>query len=197
MPKAKKALGGLIISLLLGQVQVFSQYKISVPFDVQPGERHSVVIECTRPRTDNLDYALERSPDEKMWAIIANISSQLSPHYAYHDWHPAEGLNYYRIVQKRHEERIAVSETKCIQIRNAGRLYIWPSPANDILHVRSPFINGYMDIIDSQGRFIRKVTIIDSITDVSLQALPTGMYFIHLRHGTEILVDKFIKQQSL
>ncbi len=197
MSKAKKGWGCLIISLLLGQAQIFSQYKISVPFDVQLGERHSVVIECTKPPTDNLNYLLERSPDEKLWEIIANISSQLSPHYAYYDWHPAEGLNYYRIVQKRHGERIAVSETKCIQIRNAGKLYIWPTPANDILHVRSPFINGNLDIIDSQGRFIRKVTIVDSITDVPIYALPTGMYFIHLRHGTEILVDKFIKQQSL
>jgi len=128
--------------------------------------------------------------------LTGNLYLQ-SPCYDYIDLHIAEGFNYYRIAQRKHEELVAVSDTKKIQTNSADKLYIWPTPANDILHVRLPFVNGSMDIIDTEGRFIRKITIIDSITNVSLQVLPTGMYFIHARHGKDILVAKFIKQQSL
>jgi hypothetical protein len=53
-----------------------------------------------------------------------------------------------------------------------------------------------MGILDTEGRFIRKITICDFIVDVPIQALPTGMYFVHIRHGKDILVAKFIKQQG-
>ena len=157
---------------------------------------HTVNIQWTRPGEDGFDYNLEKSRDEKTWVRIANMSSQLSPCYDYIDLKVTGGTNYYRIVQRKHEELVAVSDSKKIQTRSPDKLYIWPTPANDILHVRSPFISGSMDIIDTEGRFIRKITTIDSITDVPLQALPTGMYFIHVRHGNNILVAKFIKQKS-
>ena len=196
MTRVKKAWAALIGLLLLAPTQVFSQKKISIPFDIQLTDYHTVTIQWTRQEQDGFDYNLEKSRDEKTWARIANINSQLSPCYDYIDLHADEGINYYRIVQRKHEELVAVSDSKKIQTRSPDKLYIWPTPANDILHVRSPFISGSMDIIDTEGRFIRKITIIDSITDVPLQALPTGMYFIHVRHGNNILVAKFTKQKS-
>ena len=197
MTRVKKVWMGLIGLLLLGQIQVSSQKKISIAFDVQRGDRHTITIEWTRPEEDGFDYVLEKSRDEKTWAGIANVNSQLSPCYDYVDLHAAEGTHYYRIVQRKQEELVAVSDTKKIQTRSTDKLYIWPTPANDILHVRSPFVNGSMDIIGPEGRLIRKIAIIDFITDVPLQALPGGMYFIHVRNGKDILVAKFIKQQSL
>jgi hypothetical protein len=196
MTRVKKVWVALIGLLLLGQTQVFSQKKISIAFDVQLADYHTVTIQWTRPEADSFDYVLEKSGDEKTWARIANIYSQLSPCYDYIDLHAAEGINYYRIVQRKHEEMVAVSATKKIQTHSADKLYIWPTPANDIVHVRSPFVNGNIDIIASDGQLIRKISITDLITDVSLQALPSGMYFIHVRHGKDILIDKFIKQQG-
>jgi hypothetical protein len=183
--------------LLISPEPVQGQNKTSVSFTIQQGPNLSVIIQWTRPGEDSFDYALERSADERTWQRIANMNSQLSPYYDYVDLQRASGTNYYRIVQRKREELVAVSDTKCIQVGNADRLYIWPTPANDILHIQSPFINGTIDIIDSYGRFIRKIAVTDPITGVPLQALPGGMYFIHLRHGKDILVEKFIKQEGL
>jgi len=192
-----KKMGICVVGLLFfGQVQVFSQQKLSVPFDVQLCDRNTVMINWTRPAADSVNYVLEKSGDEKIWKVIADINSQLSPCYDYVDLHATTGTAFYRIAQRKRGQLVGVSDSKWIKISKPGKIYLWPTPANDILHVRTPFITGNMDIIDCDGRFIRKITIIDSVTDVPLQAFPNGMYFIHLRHGKDVLVEKFIKQQG-
>ena len=195
MTKLKTGWVGMIGLLLLAS-HVFSQKKITIVFDVQRSDRHTVTMQWIRPGEDSFDYVLEKNRDEKTWERIANISTQLTPCYDNIDLQAAEGVNYYRIVQRNHGELVAVSEAKSIEVINPDRLYIWPTPANNILHVRSPFVNGSMDINDAEGRFIRKIIISNFIIDVPIQALPTGMYFLHIRHGKDILVAKFIKQQG-
>src|SRR6476660_7012361 len=110
MTRVKRVWMGLTGLLLLGQIQVSSQKKISIAFDVQRGDRHTITIEWIRPEEDSFDYVLEKSRDEKTWAAIANVNSQLSPCYEYIDLHAAEGTNYYRIVQRKQEELVAVSD---------------------------------------------------------------------------------------
>jgi len=188
--------------LLVGQTPIFSQKIIPIAFDVQLCDRNTAAIQWTRPGEDSFDYVLEKSADGMSWEMIASINSQPLPYYDYIDLHTTTGISYYRITQRRHDELVAVSDTKWIKVingtkvSNAHKLYIWPTPANDILHVRSPFVNGNLDVIDSDGRFVRKITMIDFITNVPVQALPGGMYFIRVRHGKDILVEKFIKQQG-
>ena len=195
MANDRKLLIGLLVSLFLGQ-NILSQKPLPVAFDVQLCDRNTVSIHWTRPRADSFDYVLQKGMDEKTWETIANINFQPLPYYDYIDLHATSGVNFYRIALRKGGELVAVSDVKWIKIRNANRLYLWPTPANNILHIRSPFVNGNMDIIDCDGRFIRKITIIDSITNVSLQTLPGGMYFIHVRHGNDVLVERFIKQGS-
>ena len=186
-----------LVSLLMGAgIQVFSQKPISVTFDVQVCDRNTVMIHWTRPGSDSFDYALEKSLDERKWERIADMNSQLLPYYDYIDLDATATTRYYRIAQRKHDQLVAISETKCVQVENGDKLYLWPAPANDILHVRSPFVNGNIDIIDGDGRLVRKMTVTDPITHVQLQALPAGMYFMRVRHGNDILVERFIKQQG-
>ena len=184
------------LGLLLVQSAGFSQKRIPLAFDVKLSDRTTVTIHWTKPQDDSFDYALEKSVDANTWQTIAHISYELSPCYDYIDLQLKNGIYYYRITQKRQGQLLAVSDTKWVKTTNADKLYIWPTPANDILHIRSPFVNGNMDIINSDGRLVRKISIIDFITDVPLQALPSGIYFIQVRHGKDLLVEKFLKQQG-
>jgi type IX secretion system substrate protein len=185
-----------LAGLLFGGIQVFSQKQMSVAFDVQVCDRNTVMIQSTRPESDSFEYVLEKSWDDKNWERIADIKSQLLPYYDYIDLDATSTLGYYRIAQRKHGQLVAVSETKSVQVGSPAKLYLWPTPANDILHVQSPFVNGNIDIIDGDGRLVRKMTVTDPITHVQLQALPAGMYFIRLRHGNDILVERFIKQRG-
>jgi hypothetical protein len=184
------------VSLVFVQTAVFSQERIPVAFDVNLSDRTTITIHWTRPQADSSDYVLEKSVDAKTWQTIAHISSELSPCYDYIDLQLKDGINYYRIATKSEGQLLAVSDTKWIKTTNPDKLYFWPTPANDIVHIRSPFVNGNMAIINSDGRLVRKISIIDFITDVPLQALPSGIYFIQVRHGKDLLVEKFLKQQG-
>ena len=186
----------IYVGLLLVQSAGFSQKRIPVEFDARLSDRTTVTIHWTKPQEDSFDYVLEKSVDAKTWQTIAHIRSELSPCYDYIDLQLKDGISYYRIAHKSQGQLLAVSDAKWIKTTNADKLYIWPTPANDILHIRSPFVNGHMNIIDSDGRLVRKIAIVDFITEVPLQALPSGIYFIQVRHGKDLLVEKFLKQQG-
>jgi hypothetical protein len=51
-----------------------------------------------------------------------------------------------------------------------------------------------MDIVDSRGKLIRKIIITDFITDLHIGSLAKGIYFLHIRNGNQLLVEKFIKE---
>jgi len=197
MLRTKLILGAVTVLLLVRPEQVHTQNKTSISFNIQPGSNRSVIIQWTvNQETGALEYFVEKSTDKKTWEVISTPVYQVSHDYSYTDLCPLEGLNYYRVTSIRGKDRIVLTDVKWIQVSNADKLYIWPTPTNDILHVRSPFFSGYMDIIDSDGRFVKRITMIDFITNVPVQALPGGMYFIRVRHGKDVLVEKFIKQQG-
>jgi type IX secretion system substrate protein len=182
-----------LLVMFLGP-QLFSQKQFPVMFDVQLCDQNTVAIHWTRQQADSFDYALQKSEDEKTWETIANINAQPLPYYDYIDLHATTGVSFYRIARSERGKLVAASDVKSLKISSANKLYLWPTPANNVLHVKSPFVNGTIDIIDCDGRFIRKITVIDSITNVPLQTLPAGMYFVHARHGEDVFVDRFIKQ---
>ncbi len=101
MTRVKKVWAALIGLLVLGPTQVFSQKKISIAFDVQLIDYHTVNIQWTRPGEDGFDYDLEKSRDEQTWARIANINSQLSPCYDYIDLH---AVGRYQLLPHRAEK---------------------------------------------------------------------------------------------
>jgi hypothetical protein len=183
------------VLLFMGVGQLHSQTETFTAFNVQPGQNRSVIIYWViRPAIDSFDYVLQRSKDAKTWETIANPGFHLSHNYSHIDMHPAEGMNYYRVIQFRSKQQIGASDTKWIQVSNAGRLYMWPNPANDILHVRSPFVKGSMQVVSPAGQLMMKLSITNAVTDVPMRSLARGTYFIHVMYGKEILVERFIKQ---
>ncbi|HEX6847989.1 MAG TPA: T9SS type A sorting domain-containing protein, partial [Chitinophagaceae bacterium] len=63
----------------------------------------------------------------------------------------------------------------------------------DVLHVRTPFADGSMEIVDSEGKLMKKITITDFTTDVSIQQLAKGIYIIRVKHKKDAVAEKFIK----
>lgn len=194
MPGIKMVIVTTLVLLLINPGQVHSQTKPVISFDVQPGKNRTVTIQwSTGLGIDSFDYKVEKSKDKKTWETIAHVAPQLSHNYSGIDFHPVEGINYYRIRQTGRKGQFSFTEIKWIQISKAGKLYIWPNPANDILHVKSPFVKGSMNIVDAGGKFIFKISITDFITDVPTTRLSKGIYFLHVNHDSEVLVEKFVK----
>jgi len=174
---------------------VYGQEPSLVPINVRPGSNCTVVVQWNmRPAADSFEYEVEKSRDMRTWETIGRVSNQVSHNYSCIDVNPPEGINYYRIREIAPSDQSILTETKWIQVDQAGKIYVWPSPARDMLHVWSPFANGTMNIVDEEGKFLFKITIIDYVTDIPMARLPKGIYFLYVIHRNEALVGKFLKQ---
>jgi Secretion system C-terminal sorting domain len=184
----------LCLSMLPGKV--YSQQAGSlISFDVKPGINHSVLIEWEmKQEADTLPFEVQRSRDQTTWERIADIPVQSSPLYSFTDTKPREGLNYYRVWRADSKQDAAVSGVKWVQVNKTGGLYIWPNPAKDMLYIKTPFVKGRIGIIDSRGTLIFTIVITKLVTNVPTDRLSKGIYFIHVKHGNEILVERFVKE---
>ncbi|MDP4261381.1 MAG: T9SS type A sorting domain-containing protein [Bacteroidota bacterium] len=183
-----------LVFLLTRAGQLYGQAEPFISFNVEPGAGHTVLIQWkTVPGNDSLRFEVERSRDKKTWESIADVAARLSHQYSSIDSKPGEGLIYYRVRQVSSGNRFSYTQEKWVQISNTGKLYIWPNPAKDVLHVKTPFVNGSVDIIDPGGKLIQKISIINLVTDVSIAGLSKGVYFLHVRHKNEVLVERFMK----
>lgn len=166
-----------------------------VSFEVQPGANHSVLIEWRiNPQADTLSFELQRSRDQKTWERIATIPVQSVHIYSFTDSRPGEGLNYYRVGQVNSKKHIAFKGIKWVQVNKTGVLFIWPNPARDMLYIKTPFVTGRIDIVDSGGKPIFNINITALVANVPTDRLLKGVYFIYVKHGNEILVEKFVKK---
>jgi hypothetical protein len=182
------------VFLLITPGPLHSQTKPFIFFDIRPSADHTVLTQWHMPpEVDTLPFQVEKSRDNRTWERIASVSAHLSHQYSYKDIHPGEGLIYYRVSQVDTRGKSLYSAINWVQFSETGKLYIWPNPTKDVLHVKTPYTNGSIDIINSEGKYILKITITNLITDVPTLRLSKGIYFLHVRHEKEILVGKFVK----
>lgn len=113
--------------------------------------------------------------------------------YSYVDPDPKDGINYYRVRQIVNDRIYAQSAIKWALVGKSSAIYVWPNPASDILHVRTPFLKGSMEVIDPGGKLMMRVEITNYIMDLPADRFPGGVYFIQVRSGIQVLKEKFIK----
>lgn len=183
-----------ILSMLYGVLSA-QQGAPLVSFEAQPGANHSVLIEWkAKPQADTLSFELQRSRDQKVWERIVTEPAQSAHLYSFTDSRPGEGLNYYRVGQVTRNKNIAFTGVKWVQVNKTGVLFIWPNPARDMLYIKTPFVTGRIDIVDSGGKPIFNINITALVANVPTDRLLKGVYFIYVKHGNEILVEKFVKK---
>ena len=183
------------VFLLISPGLLHSQTKPFILFDVLPGADHTVLTQWRMtPEIDTLPFEVERSRDKRTWERIASVAAHSSHQYSSTDTQPGEGLIYYRVRQVGSKGKFLYTGVNWVQISETGKLYIWPNPAKSVLHVKTPYVKGSMDIIDPGGKHILKITITDFITDIPTIRLSKGIYFLHVRYENEILVEKFVKE---
>lgn len=173
---------------------LYSQNNRVTLFNVQPGDGQIVSVEWkVAAESDTVPFEIERSKDTIKWENVYRAGIASSHEYFFTDTMTGSGVFYYRIKQTDNNGKTFYSPTRWVQISNTGKLYIWPNPANDVLHVRTAFAKGSMEIYDAEGRLMLKRSIINNITDLPLPQLAKGIYFIRVKHDKEILAEKFVK----
>lgn len=184
----------LAVALLTPGIFVFSQKSPFVSFEVQPGAGCSVLIQWEiSAEMDTLKYEAEKSKDKENWETIAHRSLRSSHQYLIIDAAPNDSLNYYRIKLVDNQNRFTYSEIEWVQVNTVSDVFIWPNPARNLLYIKTPFLSGGIDITDANGRLARKIVITDFITELPIESLAKGIYFLSIRTGNRLLIEKFIK----
>lgn len=183
-----------LIFLLFSPALLHAQARSFISFDVQPGISGTVILKWKNIReTDTLNFQVERSRDEKNWEAIVRVNVGLSDEYSTMD-NPQEGLNYYRVTLIDNSGSLQSTAVKWVQVNKARNLYIWPNPTRDVLHVKTPYTKGIIDLLDSDGKLISKVPINDFITDIALSRLSKGIYFLQIKYDNQLVMERILKQ---
>lgn len=189
---SRQCIFGLLIAPLLVQAQTGT----FTSFEIRPGLEKTVEINWKmRPAADTLLLIVEKSMDEKNWRAIGSIGLRSSHVYSFTDSRPLTGRNYYRIVQvDTMKSRVASTPVQWLRFNQSAGFFIWPNPAKDVLHLRTDFINGSVDVIDTGGKHLFKVVITNSITDIPVAGLSKGLYILNIRNEDLVFVEKFVKE---
>jgi uncharacterized delta-60 repeat protein len=81
------------------------------------------------------------------------------------------------------------------QILNTNNeINVFPNPANDVLTIQAgPMLNGYFTITNAMGQVFMRNMITASVTELSVRALPAGVYFVTVYGDHSTAVKKVVK----
>ena len=130
-------------------------------------------------------------------------SIQTQQNYAFLHEDAPNGLNYYRLTQTDYDG--TVRRLKIITINRAANdfevVHIYPSPVVDVL--RADFVNNGSANIKASIYNINGQQIYDADHDIqegfntfslNIKNYPTGIYFLTLKNGEQLITQKFIKK---
>lgn len=171
------------------------QHSPFISFDVELNGAGAVNVRwSTYNRTNNVRFEIERSRELAIWNTIAVVNAGSQFPYSFIDVHPEKGLNYYRINQVDSARQSFLSEVREIYVNKPGELSLWPNPVTGILHIRTSFTKGTIDIIDASGRILYQKPVTAFTTDVSVIQWPCGIYYVRVRYdNNKQAVEKFVK----
>ncbi len=135
--------------------------------------------------------AVEKSAEGLRWeelGRVAGAGTTTQPQsYTLTDDKPLPGLNYYRLRQVDFDGRFEYHKTIVVDFKGgqSGGLYLFPSPAQDRLHVNLPAPasqDGVLWLLDVQGRVLQRQTVAQGGTQAVFEvaALPEGIYFVRM-----------------
>jgi hypothetical protein len=151
----------------------------------------------TSSESNNRGFEIQRSIDGINWTPIGFVpgagNSSVDISYNFIDATPQKGKNNYRLRQIDYDSREKFSEVRSV-IFNELYTIVYPVPAADnvIIDAKDPKLLGTNAIIiDHTGKIVKQITMLKMQVQVSLAALPTGIYLLKMNDGS---VTRLVKQ---
>jgi len=155
-------------------------------------------ITATETNTDK--FIVERSTDgihfEAVGTVAAAGRSESVTNYYFTDEHPAEGVNYYRLITLDTEGGAKESEIVSVLCDRSGNNLVFPNPANKYIVVTTN--NGYDEIVitDMRGNIVDRIegTTLQTEQHLNIEQMPDGAYLVWIKsHNGQVQVEKLVK----
>lgn len=175
-----------------------------VSFTAENAIDHALLTWLTASESFNKGFEIERSNDALTWERIGyvgslsqNGTSDETLQYSFKDLAIMKGHNYYRLKQIDLDGTFGYSPIRVVlsDKEKAGQVMIFPNPTTDYVTLAELSGNEKIHMYDAQGRKIKSVQSTGSTTDISMDGVKEGMYFIHvIQENGEITYHKIIKR---
>jgi hypothetical protein len=139
---------------------------------------------ATGSELNSARFEIERSADAQSWSRIGSVAaagnSSSIRHYSFSDRAPLDGRNLYRLRQIDQDGQYDFSSVVEITFDAAANLLIFPSPARQVLNVRSGWQQADAEIWDMQGRKLMQQPLAEGENQISLHQMPGGYYLLRV-----------------
>ncbi len=165
-------------------------------FNIQQTGQSGVLVNwTTQSEAIPYSYTVQHSADMQTWENIATIPGKQnvnSPNnYSYLDETPIIGRNFYRILRMTSSRQEAYSEIRSIDVNFSMKdgIRVAPNPVSTKLRIMNAIqydADVNIDIMATNGVVLHRIVIPAGIMyseELSVQDLPSGLYFVRVRFG--------------
>lgn len=153
----------------------------------------------TFSETNNQAFLLYRSTDGENYTQIAEQASKGNGANSYtaFDYHPVNGINYYRIKQKDVDGTSTLLADDAVSFSlDEGKIEIWPNPIDKVMKLG--FTAGkyqHLSLTDINGKKLLKQNLskTQSETKIDMSNRPKGVYVVELTGNSGTQIVKVLK----
>lgn len=144
----------------------------------------------TGRETDTKDFVIEHSINGRAWNVIGNKpasgTSNTIQTYQFTHVTPANGINYYRLLQRDINGQAAYSKTVTVLMKaQSGAVLVYPNPVtNGQLNLQTAE-SGFIQLYNSMGVLVLQQQVKAGTQQINVSQLAKGFY--SLRYKTEII----------
>lgn len=184
---ADKLSGGCLASAAVTVTVNGTLPLIWLSFTVNKEQDGALLNWVTLSESNTAEFEIQYSRDGVQWTRAGTVpaagNSSGSKSYQYLHTNPAEGINYYRLLQKDQDGKSTISKTITLQLGSNDQFRLYPNPVTGgKLFVRTA-VTSTLYIYTLDGKLAVKQFLIAGVQEVDLSGLPRGYY--QVRNGSD------------
>ena len=162
--------------------------------------KHSALIQWQIAAKQSIvRFQVERSLDAEQYETIGILASDESNIYEWTDSQiPASGHCFYRIRAIDSDGSFLMSNQVELQSSSESKLNIFPNPANNEIYFAWNFVpdkaNTMIIILDIQGKILMQSICKQSVTCISVESMPSGIYLYQAITKDSFFSGAWVKQ---
>jgi hypothetical protein len=142
----------------------------------------------TASEVNSKQFIIQHSADGINWReagiVAAAGNSSLSTQYNFIHNDPAQGVNFYRLIQQDIDGRSAQSRVINVTTTGVQKIEWYPNPAADKVTIRTATaLPGQIILFNSSGQAVKRVHISSYETVIDVSLLPAGSYYADIIQG--------------